>query len=75
MNGSSGRQRVSAEVISQFKIHHPDNDAMATFKTAIEPVFSMMRQNSQENICLSALRDKLLPRLMSGEIDVSNITL
>jgi type I restriction enzyme S subunit len=35
----------------------------------------MIRTNYEENCRLQALRDSLLPRLMSGEIDVSSVTI
>ena len=41
----------------------------------IEPMFETILTNSIENQRLSTFRDMLLPKLMSGEIDVSSITL
>ena len=49
-----------------------DDDAKA-FLCVAEPMFQEMLNNSIENLRLSTLRDFLLPKLMSGEIDVSNI--
>jgi len=49
-----------------------DDDARA-FLCVAEPVFQDILNNSIENLRLSTLRDFLLPKLMSGEIDVSNI--
>lgn len=40
----------------------------------VKPMMDAIHSNTEENIRLEALRDTLLPRLMSGEIDVSNIT-
>ena len=42
---------------------------------AIRAIFNAVATNDEENQRLAALRDALLPRLMSGEIDVSNIAL
>ena len=44
------------------------------FISSIQALFRAVASGNEENKCLSALRDTLLPRLMSGEIDVSNIT-
>ena len=44
------------------------------FISSIQALFSAIASNNEENKCLSTLRDTLLPRLMSGEIDVSKIT-
>ena len=73
MNGSSGRQRVSAETISQFQLPKFDKQSLLKFKETVTPVFLKMRLNSIGNIRLAELRDALLPKLMSGEIDVPAI--
>ena len=70
MNGSSGRQRVSGETIGNYKIAIPTRDVL----DGLMPIFrNAMREFAvlgAENFRLSALRDTLLPKLMSGEIKV-----
>lgn len=51
-----------------------DDDAKA-FLDVAEPIYQAVLSNSIENLRLAALRDSLLPKLMSGEIDVSDIQL
>ena len=51
-----------------------DDDATAFLRVA-EPMFQEVLNNNIENLRLSALRDSLLPKLMSGEIDVSAVQL
>lgn len=51
-----------------------DDDAKA-FLCIAEPMFQKVLNNCIENLRLSTLRDSLLPKLMSGEIDVSDIQL
>ena len=51
-----------------------DDDAKAFLRVA-EPMFQEVLNNNIENLRLSTLRDSLLPKLMSGEIDVSDIQL
>ena len=51
-----------------------DTDAMA-FLNVAEPMYQTILRNSIENLRLATLRDALLPKLMSGEIDVSTIQL
>lgn len=75
MNGSSGRQRVSAETIGKYSLPQLTDDELSEFRDVVPVLFSIMRLNSLENIRLSELRDALLPKLMSGEIDVSDIQL
>ena len=51
-----------------------DDDATAFLRVA-EPMFQEVLNNNMENLRLSTLRDSLLPKLMSGEIDVSAVQL
>lgn len=51
-----------------------DDDAKV-FLDVAEPIYRAVLSNSIENLRLAALRDSLLPKLMSGEIDVANIQL
>ena len=51
-----------------------DDDATAFLRVA-EPMFQEVLNNNIENLRLSTLRDSLLPKLMSGEIDVSTVQL
>ena len=75
MNGSSGRQRVSAETVGQYRLPLFDKHSLSIFREVVSPMFLKMRYNSLENMRLAELRDELLPKLMSGEIAVSNIRL
>lgn len=75
MNGSSGRQRVSAETVGQYRLPLFDKHSLVLFKEVVSPMFLKMRYNSLENMKLAELRDALLPKLMSGEIDVSAVQL
>ena len=59
----------------QFEFPLPSKDEMASFEKLTAPMFSFIVSNLNENDRLTRLRDSLLPRLMSGELDVSNISL
>lgn len=71
MNGSSGRQRVSAETIGQFVLPKILLSEIKSFEEKALPIFRKMRYNSLENICLAQMRDIMLPKLMSGEININ----
>ena len=73
MNGSSGRQRVSADIRGKSTLPSIGEAEIALFKEAVTPMFRAIRNNSLENMHLAALRDTLLPRLMTGELDVSEL--
>ena len=75
MNGSSGRQRVSAETVGQYRLPLFDKHSLVLFKEVVSPMFLKMSYNFLENMRLAELRDALLPKLMSGEIDVSAVQL
>lgn len=75
MNGSSGRQRVSAETVGQYRLPLFEKHSLVLFKEVVSPMFLKMRYNSLENMRLAELRDALLPKLMPGEIDVSAVQL
>ena len=73
MNGSSGRQRVSGDTIERYELHLPTNDSICAFSKIAAPIMDAIRQNALESRNLVALRDTLLPRLMSGELSVAVI--
>ena len=53
----------------------PDNETLDRFNGLITPMAAAIVANQEENNRLAALRDAILPKLMSGEIDVSAIQL
>ena len=59
--------------IAQLPIKKLDGHIIKEFTKRVTPLFSMIGANTQENKKLGELRDALLPRLMSGEIDVSAV--
>ena len=56
-----------------FEITLPDSSTLDSFDALTSPMIMRIVSNSFENKRLAAMRDTLLPKLMSGEIDVSNI--
>ncbi len=73
MNGTSGRQRVSGDAIGQYLIPKFTEKELADFAAFAHEPFEEMKRNSIENMNLAVIRDCLLPRLMSGELDVSTL--
>lgn len=75
--GSKGTKmpRGDKQQIMTYSVHIPSADELEEFNGLARPVLAQIESNRLENINLSALRDCLLPKLMSGEIDVSNIQL
>ena len=51
----------------------PPSELLQKFNSTVSPIFEMIERNDNENRKLSSLRDSILPKLMSGEIDISEI--
>ena len=73
MTGSSGRQRVQVGCFETFFIAHPDNKTIQKFSEIVSPLFRQIYVFSEKNINLRKTRDLLLPKLISGQIDVENL--
>ncbi len=73
MSGATGRQRVSEKCFDNFVIAHPDQDTLSKFTIHIAPIFQQSFTLAKKNISLRRTRDMLLPRLISGEVDVSRL--
>lgn len=73
-SGSTFKE-VSGSVMKSVEAIIPDNTTLAKFNEFCRPLFEMQEKLEQENRRLVTMRDLLLPRLMSGEVDVSNIQL
>lgn len=70
----SAQQNISQVLIKQLNLHS-DLDIIQKFHGFALPMHKEIESLQAENMRLSALRDNLLPKLMSGELDVSNIDL
>ena len=68
----SAQQNISQVLIKQLNLHS-DLDIIQKFHGLVLPMHKEIESLQAENMRLSALRDNLLPKLMSGELDVSDI--
>ena len=68
MTVTSGRQRVQAQALSSYRLPSPREDIWSAFSLLIEPMFARIKVLSKESSTLAALRDALLPGLVSGEV-------
>lgn len=66
---------LSLTTIKSLPIAVLSKTTMNNYDELVSPLFALMKGNEEENRRLSELRDTLLPKLMSGELDVSNIDL
>ena len=73
--GSTGQTELPKERVKALELHLPDNGTLDRFNTLIAPMAAAIVSMQNENNKLAILRDALLPKLMSGEIDVSSVQL
>lgn len=76
VTGSTGsRQRTTPSDTLAFELVLPNAEEIAEYQGIVSPMLEQIKCNAIENDRLKRLRDSLLPKLMSGEIDVSDIQL
>lgn len=72
---SSIATAVNSKIIKAMPFVIPADDEISRFHSVAGPMFEQILNNQLENDSLAEIRDALLPRLMSGELDVSNLDL
>lgn len=73
VTGSTGsRQRAVPKATLDFKVLIPPLEVIEQFCSMVTPIYDLIGVNEIENQRLSVLRDSLLPKLMSGELDISD---
>lgn len=75
MASGSTFKEVSGSIMKGVPAVIPDTDTIARFNDFCAPIFAQQRILEKQNQSLAALRDNLLPKLMSGELDVSSLDL
>ena len=70
---SSIATAVNSKIIKAMPFIVPTDDEIARFHAVAGPMFAQILNNQLENDSLAAIRDTLLPKLMSGELDVSEL--
>ena len=66
---------INGRALKSLPIALPKTREIQTFEKEVSPIDTQIRGNELQSRLLVTLRDTLLPRLMSGEIDVSKVTL
>ena len=70
---TNSRQRTTPATTLNYNLWMPDDESIEKFLNAVTPMYDLISQNLCQNQELVSLRDSLLPKLMSGELDVSEI--
>ncbi len=66
---------INGKALKKLPVYLPSSDVIARLESRLEPIDALIRRNDDEMQALERMRDTLLPRLMSGEIDVSKVDL
>ena len=66
---------LKTDILKNYPTNLPTGDVLSKFDEVIKPMFSMILSKTRESKRLMEIRDSLLPKLMSGELDVSDIDL
>lgn len=67
------QQHINKNDIREFEIILPNQKLMSSFTNKMKPFFKKIAKNEFENKTLASLRDKILPKLMAGKINLENI--
>lgn len=73
ITGGSAQPKFNKTAFKNLQIFLPPDDLLEQFHQIVKPMFELIDENNVESQTLAITRDTLLPRLMSGELDVSNI--
>ena len=75
MNSGSAVPSMTTEILNAMEVVIPDDKQFEKFNILVSPMFKQIKRCTMENENLSCIRDTLLPKLMSGELDVDSVQL
>ena len=75
MNAGSAVPSMTTDILNAMEVVIPSAAALKEFEEIVSPMYKEMQENDKQSTTLGKLRDTLLPKLMSGELDVSNVEL
>ena len=74
-NGSTGsHQRFHPIATLDYSLKIPDKDIIKKFESIVKSLYELIAKNRTENERLASLRDTLLPKLMSGELSIEEVS-
>ena len=75
LNAGSAVPSMTTDILNAMELPLPDADTLSKFEEIVAPMYLTIQQNTRESAKLAEFRDALLPRLMSGKLDISDIDL
>ena len=73
MNAGSAVPSMTTDILNAMELSIPSATALAEFEDIVAPMYRVIKDNDIQAAQLAKLRDSILPKLMSGEIDVSEV--
>jgi len=70
-SGGTATDNLNTGDFSKIKVINPEEKVLQLFHNEVEPLFEKIKSNTAQIKTLQTLRDSLLPKLMSGEVRVS----
>ncbi|UNT94325.1 restriction endonuclease subunit S [Allobaculum sp. Allo2] len=75
LNAGSAVPSMTTNILNAMQLRIPYEKTLREFEELVLPMYKAMQENETQSSRLASIRDALLPRLMSGELDVSGIDL
>lgn len=75
MSGADGRQRVASEAFDTLQLVEPSAEISDAFERVVGPLLESAYAVAVQNRALARTRDLLLPRLVTGRLDISDVDL
>ena len=75
LNAGSAVPSMTTNILNAMQLYIPNEKTLEKFENIVSPMYSAMQETTKESKILANTRDALLPKLMSGELDVSDIDL
>lgn len=75
MNAGSAVPSMTTAILNAIELSIPSAEVLENFEAVVTPMFKIIQENETQSRKLAELREVLLPKLMSGELDVSAINL
>lgn len=73
MNAGSAVPSMTTSILNAMELRIPSPETLESFESSVAPMYEMMQGNETQSRKLAELRDTLLPKLMSGQLDISNV--
>ena len=73
LNAGSAVPSMTTDILNSMEVRIPSAERLAEFEGLVAPLYRTIKDNIRQSDSLASLRDTLLPKLMNGEIDVSEV--